>query len=471
MRMRLLCALLALAGTARTAVAEEVSFRRDVAPLLVNRCLACHGERKFQGEYQLHTFASLLEPGESGEPPIVPGKPDDSYLLSLLVEEEPSLRMPRDADSLTKEQLDRIRLWIAAGAKLDGGDPAASLVSLAEWKHPAPPEAYSRPLPVTAVAFHPEGKELAIGGLHEITVWSVEDGTLLRRFPDIAERTYDLAYDKAGARLAIAAGTPGRLGEAKVLDANDGKLLAHFGSMADCAFAVAFSPDESRLAVGGADHLVWIHDVATGKQERVFKDHSDWVLDVAWNPAGTRLATASRDKTCKIFDVETGETAATFPDHAEPVYAVAWDGDERALSCGGDARIRHWIAGDPGWEDPEKMTKKKRHQLAEIRGFGGPVHRLVACDGELFACSTDRTARQFGIEKRNQIRAFEGHSEWLFAIDYHPESKLLAVAGFDGNVTLWKTDAADAGEMKLRTFLAAPGLAAPPTATSTSAEP
>lgn len=459
---------------ALSAVADDgaVSFRRDVAPVLVNRCLACHGERKFQGAYQLHTFEALLKPGESGEAPIVPGKPDESYLLSLLVEEEALLRMPRDADALTDEQIDRIRRWIAAGAKLDGGEPSESLVNIAEWTHPAPPEAYSRPLPITAIAFHPAGEELAVGGLHEVTIWNVE-GKLLRRFPGLAERVYDLAYDKAGTRLAVAAGTPGRVGEVKLIDAADGRPLAHFGSMADSALAVAFSPDERFLAAGGADHLVRVFDVATGKQEHVFKDHSDWVLDVAWNPAGTQLATASRDKTCKIFDLDTGETVTTFPDHGESVYAVVWDGDERAVSAGGDARIRHWIAGDPGWEDPEKMTKKKRHQLGEIRGFNGPIHRIVAVDGELFACAADRAARQFGIEKRNQIRVFEGAADWSFAIDYHLGSKLLAVGGIDGSVILWKTDVSDAKEMMLRTFIAAPGhdVAGDDEATPTGAAP
>ena len=44
--------------------AQSVSFREQVAPILVRRCLACHGEQKFKGEYQLHTFEALMKSGE-----------------------------------------------------------------------------------------------------------------------------------------------------------------------------------------------------------------------------------------------------------------------------------------------------------------------------------------------------------------------------------------------------------------------
>ena len=42
--------------------AQSVSFRKDVSPILVKRCLTCHGEQKFKGEYQLDTFAALMKP-------------------------------------------------------------------------------------------------------------------------------------------------------------------------------------------------------------------------------------------------------------------------------------------------------------------------------------------------------------------------------------------------------------------------
>ena len=37
-----------------------VSFQKEIAPFLVQNCLACHGDKDPKGEYQLNTFESLL---------------------------------------------------------------------------------------------------------------------------------------------------------------------------------------------------------------------------------------------------------------------------------------------------------------------------------------------------------------------------------------------------------------------------
>ena len=46
------------------ASAEKVSFKRDIAPVLLNNCLACHGPKKSEGGYRIDTFerlASILD--------------------------------------------------------------------------------------------------------------------------------------------------------------------------------------------------------------------------------------------------------------------------------------------------------------------------------------------------------------------------------------------------------------------------
>ncbi len=460
--------LLMLCCAALACAAEPVDFQQQVAPLLVKRCLACHGETKFKGEYQLHTLAALLKPGASGETPIAPGKPPASYLLSLVRAANADERMPKDADQLPDAEIALIERWIAEGARFGDSAPDVSLVSAAPWNHPASPEKYRRPFPVTALAFAPNGKELAVGGLQEITIWSPVDGTLLRRLPGVAERTYALAYSQDGAQLAVASGTPAQLGEVRLIAAADGAVIRHFGSFADSALEVAFSPDETQLAVGGADGVARVFDVATGKEVTRFKDHADWVMALAWSPDGARLATASRDKTCKIFDAKSGELVTTFAEHGESVFSIAYHPDgKHAISAGADSRIRYWIADDPGWENPEKMDKKKRHQVGEISGFSAPVLRLAIGEGRLFAGAMDKSVRQFEVEKRNAVRSFAGHSEPVFALDYHAGTKILASAGIDGQVRIWNTEAKDDKASLVATFIASPGYQPPIAETAT----
>ena len=92
-------------------------FTLKVLPLLKQKCFACHGEKPddVKGDFDVRSRAGLLKGGESGEPSIVPGKPDQSLLFKAVRWDE--LEMPpKENDRLTKQQVEIIRTWIDAGA-------------------------------------------------------------------------------------------------------------------------------------------------------------------------------------------------------------------------------------------------------------------------------------------------------------------------------------------------------------------
>ena len=45
---------------------EAASFKADIAPILINNCLACHGPKKAEGGYRVDTFERFLREGDSG---------------------------------------------------------------------------------------------------------------------------------------------------------------------------------------------------------------------------------------------------------------------------------------------------------------------------------------------------------------------------------------------------------------------
>ncbi|MGL5096964.1 MAG: hypothetical protein ACRDD1_15335, partial [Planctomycetia bacterium] len=93
---------------------KNVSFKKDVAPIIVNVCGGCHGKTgRNVKEFDASTFASFVSQ-------IDPGKPDDSHVLNLVTgKAEP--RMPRGGMArFDKEWADTWRAWIEQGAKFDG---------------------------------------------------------------------------------------------------------------------------------------------------------------------------------------------------------------------------------------------------------------------------------------------------------------------------------------------------------------
>ncbi len=71
-----------------------VSFLKDVAPILVQNCIACHNPKKSESKYTMTTFALLAKGGSQGKGiTLVPGDPDASYLRRAL----PARRRAPDA--------------------------------------------------------------------------------------------------------------------------------------------------------------------------------------------------------------------------------------------------------------------------------------------------------------------------------------------------------------------------------------
>lgn len=109
--------LLPLLVTASIAVAQdEVSFNRDVRPILASKCFACHGpdDDHRQADLRLDQRDSAVD-----SEAIVPGRPDESQLVDRLFSEDEDVVMPPPHSGLplTTEQKLILKRWVAAGAK------------------------------------------------------------------------------------------------------------------------------------------------------------------------------------------------------------------------------------------------------------------------------------------------------------------------------------------------------------------
>ena len=74
--------------------AVPVDFETEIEPILQERCVECHGPEQQKGQFRLDRRASLLKGGDLGEPAVIPGDPDGSFLLKAIAHTEPDYEMP-----------------------------------------------------------------------------------------------------------------------------------------------------------------------------------------------------------------------------------------------------------------------------------------------------------------------------------------------------------------------------------------
>jgi hypothetical protein len=101
--------------------ADVRHFEANLRPVLVDRCFTCHGPDEQKGGLRIDSRQAMLDGGESG-PAIVPGKPDESLLLSRILAGE----MPQGKPPLSAGIVADLRRWVEAGAPMAESPPSPS---------------------------------------------------------------------------------------------------------------------------------------------------------------------------------------------------------------------------------------------------------------------------------------------------------------------------------------------------------
>ena len=95
---------------------SEIQYNRDIRPILSENCFRCHGVDKNARKAKLR----LDDPAVAVEKKaIVPGKPEESELVTRIFSDDPDEMMPPPESNkkLTQQQKELLKHWIAGGAE------------------------------------------------------------------------------------------------------------------------------------------------------------------------------------------------------------------------------------------------------------------------------------------------------------------------------------------------------------------
>lgn len=470
-------------------VLPGVSFYKDIRPILQANCQGCHqpAKAKSVGEYVMTSYDLLIKAGESEEAPVVPGKPDGSYLVQLITPENGQAEMPRGKKPLHKAEIELVRKWIAQGAKNDTPENAGVTY---DADHPP---VYTLPPVITSLDFSADGKLIAVAGYNEVLLHKADGSEIVARLIGLSERIESVRFSPDGARLAVAGGKPGRMGEIQVWDVAKRELLLSHTETYDTLYGASWSPDGTRIAFGCSDNTIRAIKAETGEQVLFNGAHNDWALDTVWNPSGDHVISVGRDRTAKLTEVATQR----FIDNVTSITPGALKGGVATVDTHPkrDEIIVGGSDGVPKLFRIFRITKRVIgdnanliRELAPLRGvvfsvdYSADGRRAVAGSsldgkGDIIVYDTDidtaapddikkilakRVMSQSDAEKK-KVAEFQKKSlpviakipvedAGIFAVRFSPDGKQVVAGGSNGKVRLFESES---GKL-VKEFLAVP---------------
>jgi WD40 repeat protein len=253
-----------------------------------------------------------------------------------------------------------IRRWVDAGAKRD---LAAATPTPAVPKTPAPIKPTSvkvtmpasigatvaNSAPVTALAFSPDAKLIAIGAYARVLIVDTATGKVSATWKGHGDTVRSLCFTPDGKRIIAGGGVSGAIGQVRVWDVPSSTETLVFGDHTDIVNQAAISPDANTVITASSDKSLKVWELASGKLLQTLRDHADQVLGVAYHASGKHIVSCGLDKSFKTWDTTSWKRLYSVPAHDDGIYDIDMTpSGNQIYTTGADRRVRVWNFGTEG---------------------------------------------------------------------------------------------------------------------------
>ena len=278
---------------------------------------------------------------------------------------------------------------------------------------------------VLSVAFSPDGKCLATGGVNgKICLWRVADGQQLSIFQGHTDWVWSVAFSPDGQMLASGSDD----GTVRLWRVGTGQCMSTLQGHTKRLRSVAFSPNGHVLASSSEDKTIKLWEVSSSQCLSTLVAHTDWVNSVAFSPDGQLLASGGDEGAVKLWDFNAGQCIGTLREHASRIRSVAFSPDAQTLaSSSEDQTVKLW----------DVNTKQCLHTL---KGHTNWINSVTfSPDGQILASGDDdQTVRVWEVVTGQCLNILEGHNDSISSVTFSPNGQILASGGYDQTVKFWE---------------------------------
>jgi WD40 repeat protein len=331
-----------------------------------------------------------------------------------------------------------------------------------------------------AIAFHPDGRHLAVTTDGWPQLWDWQAARRVRRFP-LSDRSPALAFTSDGGLLAAA----NSFGLIRVFDTRSGNTVYSPRAHGEIVAALAFSPDGGRLAVprGAAVELEPARP-SRGLASRTISGRGPafWLSRLAFSPDGARLAAtwhgaddrcaaatydliAGRevgrleppahgsgwnwgavairpdgggrfaqnrqdDRRLTVFDLDAGRPLYSVPGFFDAMNGLDFSPDGRRLAYPQDSRAAAIVCDADTGELVRELHDQADADHHVVVRFSPDGRRLAGGGRGLVVSVWDLPTGQ-------PWRTLTGHSRTVQALAFSPDGRRLATGAVDQTIRLW----------------------------------
>lgn len=226
-------------------------------------------------------------------------------------------------------------------------------------------------------------------------------------------------------------------------------------------WAVAFAPDGQTFASAGADRLVRLWDIETGRLLRSLRGHTHDIRSILYTPDGQTLATGSEDRTIRLWNAKTGEpTKLLFTRYDHNVCSLSlspdglmlargshnkdikiWEistGTELMTLLGKDQYDHHWspvVAFSPDGLHLASGSDIGKVKLWEVLPSG---EEKIVHDGHWQEIVDDDTTEHRGYYVEDEGGFQKPMNYWIGALAYTPDGRILISGSRDATIKLYE---------------------------------